>query len=103
LAVGTARRSAFMPELVTVAESGVPGYDVSLWWGVFAPAKTPKPVIDRLNAEIRKALATDAMKKQFADFGAEPSPMTPEAFSALVKNEIAQWRKVIRDANIKPE
>jgi len=103
LAVSTARRSAFMPELATVAESGVPGYDVSLWWGMFAPAKTPKPVIDRLNAEIRKALATDAMKKQFADFGAEPSPMTPEAFSALVKNEIAQWRKVIRDANIKPE
>ncbi len=103
LAVSTARRSSFMPELPTVTESGVPGYDVSLWWGVFAPAKTPKPVIDRLNAEIRKALATDAMKKQFADFGAEPSPMTPEAFSALVKNEIAQWRKVIKDANIKPE
>jgi len=103
LAVSTAKRSSFMPELVTVAESGVPGYDVSLWWGVFAPVKTPKPVIDRLNAEIRKALATDAMKKQFADFGAEPSPMTPEAFSALVKSEIAQWRKVIKDANIKPE
>lgn len=103
LAVSTAKRSSFMPELATVAESGVPGYDVSLWWGVFAPVKTPKPVIDRLNAEIRKALATDAMKKQFADFGAEPSPMTPEAFSALVKSEIAQWRKVIKDANIKPE
>ena len=103
LAVSTAKRSSFIPELATVAESGVPGYDVSLWWGVFAPIKTPKPVIDRLNAEIRKALATDAMKKQFADFGAEPSPMTPEAFSATVKNEIAKWRKVIRDANIKPE
>lgn len=57
LAVSTAQRSSFMPELPTVAESGVPGYDVSLWWGVFAPARTPKSVIDRLNAEIRKALA----------------------------------------------
>lgn len=103
LAVSTAKRSAFMPELPTVAESGVPGYDVSLWWGVFAPAKTPKPVIEKLNAEIRKALATSAMKKQFADFGAEPSPMTAEAFSATVKNEIATWSRVIKDANIKPE
>lgn len=103
LAVSTAKRSAFIPELPTVAESGVPGYDVSLWWGVFAPARTPKPVIEKLNAEIRKALATSAMKKQFADFGAEPSPMTPEAFSTVVKNEIATWSKVIKDANIKPE
>lgn len=103
LAVSTAKRTAFMPELPTVAESGVAGYDVSLWWGVFAPAKTPKPVIDRLNAEIHKALATDAMKKHFADFGAEPSPMTPEAFSATVRSEIAKWSKVIRDANIKAE
>lgn len=103
LAVSTARRTSFMPELPTVAESGVPGYDVSLWWGVFAPAKTPKPVIDRLNAEIHKALATDTMKKHFADFGAEPEPMTSAAFSARVKSEIAKWRKVIQDGNIKAE
>ena len=103
LAVSTAKRTSFMPELPTVAESGVPGYDVSLWWGVFAPAKTPKPVIDRLNAEIHKTLATEAMKKHFADFGAEAAPMTADAFSAKVKNEIASWRKVIVAANIKPE
>lgn len=103
LAVSTAKRTAFMPELPTVAESGVPGYDVSLWWGVFAPAKTPKPVIDRLNAEIHKALASEAMKKHFANFGAEAAPMTPDAFSAKVRDEIAKWRKVIQSANIKPE
>lgn len=103
LAVSTAKRTAFMPELPTVAESGVPGYDVSLWWGVFAPAKTPKPVVDRLNAEIHKALATAAMKKHFADFGAEAAPMTADAFSAKVREEIAKWRKVIQSANIKPE
>lgn len=103
LAVSTAKRTSFMPELPTVAESGVPGYDVSLWWGVFAPAKTPKPVIDRLNAEIHKALATETMKKHFADFGAEAAPMTTDAFSAKVKTEIVSWRKVIQAANIKFE
>ena len=59
------------------------GYDNELWWGVFTTAKTPKAVIDRLNAEIHKVLATDDMKKRFADFGAEPSPTTPEAFNAM--------------------
>ena len=103
LAVSTAKRTAFMPELPTVAESGVPGYDVSLWWGVFAPAKTPKPVMDRLNGEIHKAMASDMMKRHFAEFGAEAAPMTPDAFSAKVKTEIANWRKVIQAANIKAE
>jgi len=103
LAVSTAKRTAFMPELPTVAESGVPEYDVSLWWGVFAPAKTPKPVVDRLNAEIHKAMASEMMKKHFADFGAEAAPMTPDAFSAKVKTEIARWRKVIQSANIKAD
>ena len=103
LAVSTAKRTAFMPQLPTVAEAGVPGYDVSLWWGVFAPAKTPRPVIERLNAEMHKALGSDAMKKHFADFGAEPAPMTPDAFSAKVRTEIANWRKVIQSANIKAD
>ena len=103
LAVSTAKRTAFMPELPTVAESGVPGYDVSLWWGVFAPAKTPKPVMDRLNGEIHKAMASDMMKRHFAEFGAEAAPMTPDAFSAKVKTEIGNWRKVIQAANIKAE
>jgi tripartite-type tricarboxylate transporter receptor subunit TctC len=103
LAVSTAKRTAFMPELPTVAESGVPGYDVSLWWGVFAPAKTPKPVMDRLNTEIHKAMSSEVMKRHFAEFGAEAAPMTPDAFSAKVKTEIDNWRKVIQAANIKAE
>jgi tripartite-type tricarboxylate transporter receptor subunit TctC len=92
-----------MPELPTISESGVPGYEATLWWGIFAPAKTPKPVIDRLNAEIHKAMATDDMKKVFIDFGAEPVPTTPDAFSSMVKKEIAKWSKVVKDANIKAE
>jgi tripartite-type tricarboxylate transporter receptor subunit TctC len=102
LGVSSPKRSPFMPAMPAIAES-VPGYDNELWWGVFTTARTPKPVIDRLNAEIHKILATEEMKKRFSDFGAEPSPTTPEAFNALVKNEIAKWSKVIKNANIKPE
>ncbi|MGZ8203095.1 MAG: tripartite tricarboxylate transporter substrate-binding protein, partial [Burkholderiales bacterium] len=103
LGVTSAKRTSFMPELPTIAETGVPGYEASLWWGIVAPAKTPKPVIDRLNAEIHKAMASPEMKKLYTEFGAEPSPTTPEAFTAMVKKEIAKWSKVVKDANIKPE
>ncbi|MGZ5091319.1 MAG: tripartite tricarboxylate transporter substrate binding protein [Burkholderiales bacterium] len=103
LGVTSAKRTTFMPELPTISESGVPGYEASLWWGIFAPAKTPKAVLDRLNGEIHKAMAASDMKKIFADFGAEPAPTTPEAFSTMVKKEIAKWSKVVKDANIKPE
>jgi len=103
LGVTSAKRTSYMPELPTIAESGLPGYESSLWWGMFAPAKTPKPVIDRLNAEVHKAIAGPEMKKLYVEFGAEPAPTTPEAFSAMVKTEIAKWAKVVKDANIKPE
>jgi tripartite-type tricarboxylate transporter receptor subunit TctC len=102
LGVSSPQRSAFAPGLPAIAET-VPGYDNELWWGVFAPAKTPKAVIDRLNGEIKKILAADDMKKRFAEFGAEPTPSTPEAFTALVKSEIAKWSKVVKDAKIQPE
>ena len=103
LGVTGAKRTSYMPELPTVAESGVPGYEATLWWGIFAPSKTPKPVLDRLNGEIRKALGSAEMKKLFVDFGAEPDGTTPEAFSAYVKAEIAKWTKVVKQANIKAE
>lgn len=102
IGVSSPKRSSFMPEMPAIAES-VPGYDNELWWGVFTAAKTPRPAIDRLNAEIHKILATAEMKKRFAEFGAEPAPTTPEAFNTLVKNEIAKWSKVVKTANIKPE
>ena len=102
LGVSSPQRSTFAPGLPAIAET-VPGYDNELWWGVFAPAKTPKAVIDRLNGEIKKILAADDMKKRFAEFGAEPTPSTPEAFTALVKSEIAKWSKVVKDAKIQPE
>jgi tripartite-type tricarboxylate transporter receptor subunit TctC len=103
LGVTGEKRTSFAPELPTIAESGVPGYEASLWWGMFAPSKTPKPVIDRLNSEIHKAMASAEMKKLYVEFGAEPAPTTPEAFTAMVRKEIAKWSKVVKDANIKPE
>jgi tripartite-type tricarboxylate transporter receptor subunit TctC len=103
LGVTSEKRTSFAPELPTIAESGVPGYEASLWWGMFAPSKTPRPVIDRLNAEIHKAMASPEMKKLYTEFGAEASPTTPEAFTATVKKEIAKWSKVVKDAGIKPE
>ncbi|HEY9447540.1 MAG TPA: tripartite tricarboxylate transporter substrate binding protein [Burkholderiales bacterium] len=103
VAVTTAKRSAFVPQLPTIAESGVPGYDVSLWWGLFAPGKTPQPVLDQLNREIHKAMAAPQMKKLFADFGAEASPTTPEGLRTLTKQAIAQWGEVIKTAHIPTE
>jgi tripartite-type tricarboxylate transporter receptor subunit TctC len=103
LGVTSAKRTALMPELPTVAESGVPGYEATLWWGIFAPAKTPKPTLDRLSGEIHKVMASPEMKKVFVEFGAEPAPTTPEAFSAMVRKEIAKWSGVVKTAGIKPE
>jgi tripartite-type tricarboxylate transporter receptor subunit TctC len=102
IGVSSPKRSAFLPTLPAIAET-LPGYDNDLWWGVFVAAKTPRPIIDRLNAEIHKVMATDEMKKRFADFGSEQAPTAPDAFTRMVKEEIAKWSKVIKAANIKPE
>ena len=101
LAVSTAKRSSFVPELPTVAEAGVPGFEARQWWGVFAPAKTPRPVIAKLNGEIHKILAAEDVKSRLADEGAEPVVTTPEAFGAIVKSDIAKWKKVVADLNLK--
>jgi tripartite-type tricarboxylate transporter receptor subunit TctC len=102
LAVTTAKRTALMPELPTVAESGVPGYDVATWWGVLAPGKTPAPIVNRLNEEIRKILATDEAASVLVNNGATPDlTMTPEQFNALLKTEIASWKKIVSERNIK--
>jgi tripartite-type tricarboxylate transporter receptor subunit TctC len=101
LAVTTATRSPFMPELPTIAEAGVPGYDVATWWGVLAPAKTPQAIITRLNSEIRAILATEEAKARIIADGAEPVlDMSAEKFSALLKTEIATWRRIVKERNI---
>jgi tripartite-type tricarboxylate transporter receptor subunit TctC len=103
LGVTSSKRTSFMPDLPTISESGVRGYEASLWWGILAPGRTPKTALDKLNSEIHKAMAAVEMKKVFADFGAEAAPTTPEVFTTMVRREIAKWSKVVKDANIKPE
>jgi tripartite-type tricarboxylate transporter receptor subunit TctC len=103
LAVGSEKRSSFMPEMPTIAESGVPGYMAEFWWGLAAPAKTPAAVLDRLAAELTKALQSPDLKQKFAGEGSEPSVMSREQFTKFVGNEISRWRKVAQETGIKPE
>jgi tripartite-type tricarboxylate transporter receptor subunit TctC len=103
IAVTSEHRSPVAPDLPALAESGVPGYGVELWWGVLAPAGVPREVVARLNAEINAALATAEMKAFLLREGAESAVLAPEAFSALIRSEIARWRKVAREANIQSE
>jgi tripartite-type tricarboxylate transporter receptor subunit TctC len=103
LAVGSETRSGFMPELPTIAESGVPGYMAEFWWGLAAPAKTPNDIINRLATELTRALQSPDLKQKFAGEGSEPSVMSREQFTKFVNNEIVRWRKVAQDSNIKPE
>lgn len=101
LAVTTAQRSPFLPDLPTVAESGVPGYEGRQWWGLFAPGKTPRPVIGRINNEIRAILATDDVKARLASEGAQPVlAMTPEEFNVIVRSEIEKWRRIVKEVKL---
>lgn len=102
MAVTTAKRSQAMPELPTIAESGIKGYEAATWYGLLAPARTPKPVIDRLHGDTVKILAGPARQRLEAQ-GFEPDGGTPAAFAAYIKAEIAKWAKVIRDAGIPAE
>ena len=101
VAVGTLKRSPAMPDTPTVAESGVPGFDYVTWYGVFAPAATPKPIVMRLNAEIVKMLTDRDIAQRLAAQGAEPSPSTPEQLASYMQEEQERWRKVIRSAKLK--
>jgi tripartite-type tricarboxylate transporter receptor subunit TctC len=102
-ALGTTgqKRSTIMPNLPTVGEAGVPGYEATIWLGVIAPAGTPAGVIDRLNAEIAKVIARSEISGAWAKQGAEPMAMSPAAFGAFIKGDIEKWAKVIQTAGIK--
>ena len=102
IAVTSPKRSSFVPELPTVSESGVPGYEAEQWWGVLAPSKVPAATIAKLNTEINAILATDEMRTKLATEGAEPVLMSPDKFSSFVRTEIAKFRKTMKERNIKP-
>ncbi len=101
LAVTGAKRSTAIPELPTVAEAGVKGYQHASWVGMLAPAKTPKPVIDRLHAESVKILARDEIRKTFLKQGMETEGNSPHEFAATIIREVEQWKKLVKTAGIK--
>lgn len=100
LAVTSARRLASLPDVPTVAESGLPGYEVVLWYGLAGPKGLPRPIIERLNAEVAAVFASNEARAQLETDGMTPAASTPEQFLGVIKSEIALWARVVRDANV---
>jgi tripartite-type tricarboxylate transporter receptor subunit TctC len=103
LAVTGTRRTSAAADIPTVAESGVPGYEVTSWYGLSAPAKTPQAIIARLNSEAVRALNNAELRERLLGLGADPAGNTPEQYAAFIRNEIDKWAKVIKAAGIKSE
>ena len=103
LGVSGAQRSSFVPDTPTIAESGVPGYEVTAWNALFAPATTPAPIISKLNQLVRQGLAHPDSKAVMEAQGLDVTPSTPQELGELIRSELAKWSKVIKAAGIKPE
>ena len=103
LGVGGARRNAALPEVPTIAEAGVPGYEANNWWGILAPAGTAPAIVARLRQEIAAILESPETRKRFEVEGAETARLTPAQFSDFIGAETAKWSRVVKDANIKAE
>ena len=101
LGVTTARRSKIVPEIPTIAESGLPDYEVTQWYGMQAPAATPRPIIAKLNAEVQAILGKPDVVDKLSALGAEPAPTTPEALDAYVQSEVARWGKAVKASGAK--
>jgi len=97
------QRSPALPEVPTVAEAGLSNFEVTTWYGVLAPAGTPRPIIGRLNAELVRVMHAPDLQARFAATGTEPRTSTPEEFADYIRQEIAKWGKVVRDANLKAD
>ena len=104
-ALGTtgAKRSTVLPDVPTISEAGVKDYEATIWLGIMAPAGTPKPIVDRLNAEIGKIVARPDVKKAWNEQGAEPMAMTPAEFEKFLNADIAKWAHVVKVAGVKPD
>jgi len=103
LAVSTAKRSSVLPNVPTVAEAGLPGFDYNLWVGLFAPAGTPPEIVDKINKDVNRVLQLPDVKERLANLGAEAMPMTPAEFKKFVHGEIEDSAKVVKAAGIKPQ
>jgi tripartite-type tricarboxylate transporter receptor subunit TctC len=103
LAVSTKARTPLAPEVPSVDEAGVPGYDVSVWFGVLTVAGTPREIVNRLNNEMVKILTSAEIKERFGKMGVEVVAGTPEHFASFLKTEVGRWAKVVSDAGIKAD
>ena len=103
LAATSLKRSTMFPDLPTVAEFGLPGFDAVLTYGLLAPAGTPRPIIERLSKELRAALTSDEVKRRLLQEGAEPMPTTPEEHAAVIDREETKWSALIKSIGIKAE
>jgi len=103
LAVTTAKRSVIVPELPTIAESGVPGFDVNNWYGMAAPAGTPRAAIERLNRDLVTILKSAEINRVFIDQGIEPAPSSPDVFAAFIRAEFEKWARVLKNAKVVAE
>ena len=101
IAVTSAKRSPLLPQAPTVAETGLPGYEVNSWYGVFAPPALPKEIIAKINADIVAVLGLADVKERLAGLGAEPQPMTPDDFGKFVRDDIAKWSRVVKESGAK--
>ncbi|AZG06477.1 tripartite tricarboxylate transporter substrate binding protein [Pigmentiphaga sp. H8] len=100
IAMTSGKRAAGAPGIPTVAEGGVPGFDVSSWYGILAPARTPAPVIEKLHAELARILQADDVRRRFQELGGEPIGDTPKAFAGVIKDDLAKWARIVKDAGI---
>jgi tripartite-type tricarboxylate transporter receptor subunit TctC len=103
LGIGSAKRSALMPEIPTISESGLKGFELGSWYAIFAPAGTAAQIIQLLHREVVKSLSAQDVREQFAALGAEAVGSTPEVLAVVLKRDLAKWAKVAREANVKAE
>ena len=103
LAITSKKRNDNTPDIATIAESGVPGYDASIWFGIVAPAGTPSVIVSRLSSEIAQIVRSGAMRERFVPFGLDLIGGTPDEFAATIRSEIPKWGKVLQEARVEPE
>ena len=103
LAVTTSKRMSLFPDVPTLSESGMPGFEVGAWQGVMVPAKTPAPIIQQLNSEVMKALQSPEVRQKLALQGAEPLGSTPQAYGEYVQKELLRWAKVVKQTGVSLE
>jgi tripartite-type tricarboxylate transporter receptor subunit TctC len=103
LGVSTKARADVLPEAQPIAEQGLKDYDMTLWFGLWAPAGTPAPVVQKLNAQVNAIVQQPEVREQFAKLGIQPAPMKPEEFAKFVRDEIVVYRRIVKQANIQPQ